>query len=354
MDRSTFIRRYPCKNLNQNTKAIIAFHQDNDGSAAARIAYNYLKDCGYAPDTIWPFMFKTPRDCMRAIAGGVSACENITRLIIVDLAIMSPEGFSILEDICSLPSMTVDYIDHHASTEKALMAFRRLHMDQVPNCYKNVTINTELAACALTWDRFYHDTAMLRVVQLIADHDIYKNEVENSAEFFKGSLKYDFGRIKSGDIWDKLESDNTFIDSIIEDGKVIVHYERSILYPQIMRSARKFILTLKSKDTKSGCHFGNCIVVNTPIGNCELFDNASDYDFMVKEHINFKGEWNYTIYSNRYDTTLITEQFGGGGHRGISGFTSSEQIFKVVDGIVNIDINGENFGSLFNEAPIKF
>ena len=349
MNRQEFRRKYTVNKLNQNTTAIIACHDDNDGAASARIAYKHLIECGYDDNCIWPLAISSLKNAARSIAGAVSACENLKKVIIVDIAIQYIDDFAILDEIASLPEVSVDYIDHHLSTVKCLNAY---DLRSSRNFHTHVDV--EHSATYLTWD-LYFMTSMPAVYKLVDDHDLYKNEYENSNAFYKGSLKYNLNKIKSPCGWDSLENDEKFLQRIIDEGKIIVWYEENIVYPHIMKNSRRFVLTLRSKTTKSGCHFGNCIVVNTSVGNCELFKiNNSEYDFAIKECINYRGEWVYTVYSNKYDATIIAEQFGGGGHSGVAGFTSPEQIFKGNEGMVNISIDSDKFGEIFMAAPVKF
>lgn len=351
MTRYDFVRKYPANKLNSDTTAIIAFHDDNDGAAAARIALKHLTECGYNDRNIWPMAINSIKNAAKNIAGAVSCCENLKKVIIVDVSMQSVDDFVILNDIASLPHVSLDYIDHHLSSERSINQYR-LHNSC--DMYLHKYISTEHSATYLAWDMYFSDKPMPKVYRLVDDHDLYKNEVEGSLEFFKGSLKLNLGKIKSPCSWDFLENDVDYIMKIVEDGKSIVWYEDCILYPHVMRNARHFMLTIRSSKTGKGCCFGKCVIVNTNVGNYELFGKETEYDFAIKEYINNKGDWVYTIYSNTYDTSIIAEYFNGGGHAGISGFTVDWQVFKIHEGQANITIDSDRFGELFMESPIKF
>ena len=349
MTRYEFVRKYPVSTLNSDTTAIIAFHDDNDGAAAARIALKHLIECGYSDRYIWPMAINSLKNAAKNIAGAVSACENLKKVIIVDVAISSVDDFAIIDDIASLPHVGVDYIDHHLSSERCLSKYKING-----TCAFHTHVNVDHSATFLAWDMYFTMRGMPAVYKLVDDHDLYKNEYQDSLEFFKGSLRLNLSKIKSPCAWDSLEGDTDFVDKIISEGKSIVWYENNILYPHIMRNARRFILAVKSAKTGKGCLFGNCVIVNTNVGNYELFGKENEYDFAIKEYINNKGEWAYTLYSNKYDTTIIGESCNGGGHAGISGFTADWQVFKIHEGQATITIDSDRFGELFLESPIKF
>lgn len=349
MTRYDFVRKYPVNKLNTDTTAIVAFHDDNDGAAAARTAIKYLVGNGYDERYIWPLAINSIRNAAKNIAGAVSACENLNKVILVDISIHSANDFGILDDIASLPQVHLDYIDHHTSSERALIQYKSNN-----DCGFHYCVNTEHSATYLAWDTYFPSIDIPRVYKLVDDHDLYKNECEGSLEFFKGSLRLNLSKIKSPCIWDTLETDDGYIDKIIEEGKSIVWYEECILYPNIMRNSRRFVLTIRSSKTGRGCCFGNCAIINSSVGNYELFGKDTEFDFAIKEYINNKGEWSYTVYSNRYDTTILAEHFNGGGHAGVSGFTTSERVFEINEGQATIVIDNERFGELFIESPIKF
>ena len=75
-----------------------------------------------------------------------------------------------------------------------------------------------------------------------------------------------------------------------------------------------------------------CYAVNLPRCNSQYFDSLEkSYDMFVPFYWN--GEyWAVSLYSTSVDTSEISKKYGGGGHKGASGFQCQKLPFKKIRG----------------------
>lgn len=181
------------------------------------------------------------------------------------------------------------------------------------------------AACILVWQYFHQDTPPPRVLLLVEDLDIWKFELPNTLEFDFGMRTTDTRPYdKNIQMWySMLKDEHGVIDDFIGIGKQIAEY-LDIIY-------------------KLGCED---LCYDTEIdGKQVLCANTRGFNSLffqpaVKDHhdacllfawIGSIGIWRCSIYQLKpdVDVSAIAKKFGGGGHKGASGFGGRTLPFKL-------------------------
>ena len=70
--------------------------------------------------------------------------------------------------------------------------------------------------------------------------------------------------------------------------------------------------------------------MNIGLAGSDWFKSIDDgsYDILMPFSYNGKHKnWSYSMYSKTVDVSVIAKKYGGGGHKGASGFTTDELIF---------------------------
>ena len=125
-------------------------------------------------------------------------------------------------------------------------------------------------------------------------------------------------------LWKKvIESDPQWIQKTIKKGEAALQYMTNLAQ-------------LVAKNTGIECQFegntcwlmGNIGKVNTIMLQyfVDKYDIVAVFSYDVKTHY-----WIISLYSNKVDVSVIASRFGGGGHKGSSGFrynNSLESLFK--------------------------
>ena len=123
--------------------------------------------------------------------------------------------------------------------------------------------------------------------------------------------------------WNKFIGSDMFVSRmhlmrIIEAGKIIKKYFENFLDPHSCGKA--FETTLLGH---------SCLALNTDRKGSQIFGNKiHDYDLVCI--FSYNGtKYSYSIYSakDNVNCSKIAENFGGGGHKGASGFSSDKIVF---------------------------
>lgn len=94
---------------------------------------------------------------------------------------------------------------------------------------------------------------------------------------------------------------------------------------------------LENKKYAKTCYFETeidglkCLAINKMLSNSQLFDSVWDetkYDAMLMFGYR-KGQWHVSLYSTKedVDVSVVAKKYGGGGHRGASGFQCAYPFF---------------------------
>lgn len=256
-----------------------------------------------------PFPFETIRDH--------------EQIYIVDYSI-APEEMERL--LAITPDVT--WIDHHKT------AIERY--DGFPYAIRGVRFDG-IAGCMLTYCYLHHmtgrgageikpfDVSMTAnapmFTKLIADWDVWKFDFgKATSEYITAFNAYDFA--PESKLWDALLADNPdfakpCVATLLKEGAVMLKYRDGW--------ARDYMKL--GFETMFEGH--RCFAVN--LGHCssEFFKSLPDGKYDVFMPFAFNGEqYTVSLYSTSVDVSVIAKKYGGGGHKGASGFQCKELPFR--------------------------
>jgi len=205
----------------------------------------------------------------------------------------------------------VTIIDHHVS---ALNDLKDLDLE-----HDNLEMKFDMSqsGAVLSW-KFFHQTAVPKLFQHIQDNDLWQFELENTQTIILAIMSYPM-KLK---LWTRWLED----DSILE----ILHKEGLILERQTNRQIQRY-----KKAARIGKIAGYMVpVVNAPssIGS-ELLHQLSDgYPFAVAyEDKSERRVWQLRSGGEKaIDVSEIARQFGGGGHKNASGFSTESYAIELL------------------------
>ena len=312
------------------------YHIDPDGWCSGywvRYLCDHLKNIdnsySYTRDDFIPFNygFKFPLD---------KISEN-EKVFIVDLSID-------VADMEKLLTITNDivWIDHHkTSIEK----YANFHTNLPGIRYDG------LAACILTYAYVIHTLehgspdndrdAILSIItanqtpyftKYIADFDVWDFKYGDDTRNFVAYINSRLDTHPCDEIWDSLNSGSFNKPVNLDDIEKILSIGQEIRNSNEVM-ANNYVSSKGMVGTFEGLKV--CIVNISPgFGNSLWFENnpmTKDLDAWIIFGItalNGKLKYSYSIYSKKYDISEIAKKYGGGGHRGASGFSTDEFIFK--------------------------
>ncbi|MCP4698775.1 MAG: phosphoesterase [Gammaproteobacteria bacterium] len=217
---------------------------------------------------------------------------------ILDFSYMRP----LLKNICRIAE-SVTIIDHHITAQHELAG-----LEQEENNL-NVTFDMEKSGAVLAWE-FFHKTPPPRLLLHVQDRDLWRFELEESNDVSAAlmSYPYDFS------CWFEFIDTPEKIKDLISEGKAINRYRDQ----QIMYYKKKAVL---------GMIAGYQVpIVNTPrtIVSDLLGELANEHPFAAGyQDEGTKRKWSLRSRgAGGVDVSQVAQQFGGGGHRNASGFTT--------------------------------
>lgn len=240
------------------------------------------------------------------------------QVYIVDYSI-EPDEMRRLLDI----TKDVTWIDHHKTAIDKYKDFeydiRGVRYDGVAACM--------LTYCYLHWmtERGKGDikpfwTGMTDIApmftKLLADWDVWKFEYGDDTRFFQVAFNaYDFTP-DSEEWFNQIIAHKEDVRNLIEQGKTMIKYRDSW--------AKNYM----KKGFETTFHEKKCFAVNIGFANSEYFKSleTDKYDILIA--FSFDGSiWSVSMYSTTTDVSEIAKLYGGGGHKGASGFQCKELPF---------------------------
>jgi oligoribonuclease NrnB/cAMP/cGMP phosphodiesterase (DHH superfamily) len=215
------------------------------------------------------------------------------------------------------------WIDHHQRTVNEVNAFIVEHGIPMEGL---VTTDGELkAACELTWEYFFSDKPMPEIVRLLGMYDSFRHKLTPEEQKV---LEFQYGARQCISNPDEAYRELTHslqylpIKSeipILESGKSIYKY---------LCTEAKQIYAARFSYFYAGEHIA-CVNRErfNPI-NFGIDYHKDEYDAFMCFHF-ANGLWNFSIYNDNghLDVSLIAKYFGGGGHKGASGFRLTTELF---------------------------
>ena len=153
--------------------------------------------------------------------------------------------------------------------------------------------------------------------KLIADWDVWKFDFGDDTRYFQTAFyAYDFEPTSKK--WlDFLDFDKDFDKDMINQGIVMTRYRDSW--------AEKYIKI--GFETKFEGY--KCFALNLGMANSEYFKSLPRGKYDILMPFSFDGDlFKVSMYSTTIDVSKIASKYGGGGHKGASGFQCVELPFK--------------------------
>lgn len=234
-------------------------------------------------------------------------------VVMVDFSLQPFEKMWDLKKVAS----NLIWIDHHKTAIDASKVDTELGtFDEACKGLRRVG----QAACRLTWE-YYSQNSIPDFVELLSLYDVWDhNTDERALPFQYGMRLQDCG--PGDEIWGKLLGDEMLLDSIIDDGDIVLRYQKK----QNVAYAKAFSYTVQ---------FGKylALVCNAGMANSQLFDSVFDleaHDLMLIYCRAPTGEWKVSLYSTKDDVDcgLLAKRYDGGGHKGAAGFQCDELPFN--------------------------
>ena len=275
-------------------------HNDIDGHASAAIIR--LK---YGSTT--PIQF-IECDYTFPLSSYVETISSGEQVFIVDYSFKSSTLGELLA-ICERAGIqNVTWIDHHQTSLKLQDEFSQLRDMQ--------GIRKEgISGAALTWMYLYKKefSEIPLILQHISDYDCYIKSMPQTDAVYHGILADDWSYDSS--FWQISFSDDEIITFLYQNGSTVLNYLR-----------KDNRLTLKKWSFETEFLGYKCLAINRKV-NSEVFgEDLSQYPLYCI--FQFNGTlWRYTIYSKQLDCTLLAAKYGGGGHKGASGFSHPDCLF---------------------------
>jgi len=229
------------------------------------------------------------------------------------------------------------WIDHHVT---AIDAYEEnINIFQIAVDGLEIQGKREIgkAGCELTWEYLYPEKEIPLVVKLLADYDVWRNNLEDW-ETDVLPLQYSLINIKAEQNWrwEKLIASVDAVYSEIKNGRLILTYQDELNADFCKQYAfETFIDNFNVPvDDQGNPPRYKAICLNTPQKGSRIFKsiwNSEKYDVMCK--FNYAGnKWEYSLYTEKdnIDVSEIAKKYGGGGHKGAAGFITEKLILKGV------------------------
>ena len=301
-------------------KNVIYYHNDLDGKCAASILYN-SKNITHTEEDVYVQYFYRGMD-----TGIVNDNDHV---YIVDCS-FTEETIHYLFDIHKKVGHNLIWIDHHYSSVKIINSGKYKEFEDM--CY---IVSDKRCGAYLTWifdtyicgtlSSLCHDTDVNihngapRYIQLVDDYDRWIGQYADITTKFKYAMDAKNHEYYST-VWVNLisDQDDKYLNKLISRGSYIKDYAEhdnksyfnSFSYESIINGHKAIVVNKKSNSYIFGEHYGEYDI------HCVFVFNGEKYS--------------YSIYSNRDDINCaeIAESYGGGGHKGAAGFSSTDLLFK--------------------------
>lgn len=148
--------------------------------------------------------------------------------------------------------------------------------------------------------------------KLIDDWDVWKFDFGDDTRYFQVVFNmYDFK--PDSDNWHDLHIDKN-VKQMIENGKLITQYRDNW--------AKTYVKQLGFETEFEG---HKCFAMNLGMCNSEYFKSLPEGKYDILISFRFNGDkWTFSLYSTTVDVSVIAKKYGGGGHKGASGFVSEK------------------------------
>lgn len=213
----------------------------------------------------------------------------------------------------------ITILDHHAT---AIDSLSNYFEDNKFNRNLECVFDTNRSGAGITWDYFYPDRSIPKLVQYVQDRDLWKFEFGNTSRYIYSYMQY---RIEFTDPLSKqfeiMDMTNEALESnspiILEKGQQLAES-----YYKFCRGFAENISVYTCPDWKKTTKIA-IITTNKYFGSdtCSYILNQFDFKaagyFFLESH----NTWNWGMRSkDPADVSKLCERYGGGGHPKAAGF----------------------------------
>lgn len=281
------------------------YHNDIDGKCAGSIVAR--KTGNYNPSDYIMYDYSTPLN--------FDVVEEGETVYFVDLS-FSVNTVDKLKELVETKKCNLIWCDHHQSSMEVMK--NNPEYQSVKGIRRN-----GISGAALTYMYLYECEyeEIPTFIKLVSDFDCWLFTMEHTLEFKYALEAKDHDALDI--VWNKLIRDNAsimkaYLNKLFDRGKIISKYVKK----EYEEYRKKYAYESRIDNYK-------CLVVNRSCNSLIFGDLIKEYPIVAIWA--FDGEkYKYSIYSDKpeIDCSKIAEKFGGGGHKGASGFTSKELILK--------------------------
>ena len=182
------------------------------------------------------------------------------------------------------------------------------------------------SSCVTTWRYFHGDTKVPKPLLLVEDRNLWLFKLEDSENFHSGLLGV--GLTDEYLKWDLISQANYFLNDVINKGKIVNEYKKSII-DDFIKSNR--ISTIDYGNGNKALLF-NCINFISETSN-KLLNENPEIDFTISYQI-YKDGVRFDLRSrigSDIDVSELVKKFGGGGNKNSAGFIVKDVMLSIND-----------------------
>ena len=260
--------------------------------------------------------------------------EPIPDLSQYDKVIMVDVSFPALE-MLKISSKLI-WIDHHISAIKDVDGIFKEHNYNIKPL--NGLRDTKFAACELTWQYFFPNKPMPEIVRLLGRYDCFGHKGTDEEQKV---LEFQYGARQAISNYEEAYTELLYsLQNYPIKSEIVIHENGKAIYQYLCTEAKQvystgFVIKFIDEITDNK---GRDIIRRKFI--CINKERFNTINFGIDYHVDgydgqacfhyANGVWNFSLYSQTVDCSVIVKQYGGGGHKGAAGFIIKDinQIIK--------------------------
>lgn len=271
------------------------YHTDMDGHCAGAIVYRAMKN---QEDDGMGFEFITINYNHDFPFDKIRPNEEV---VIVDFSLQKAGDFERILEI----TRRIVWIDHHKT---AIEKHSRLD-DRIKGIRRD-----GVSGCELTWEYYFSEKPIPRVVELLGDYDIWAFKYGEDTNKLQAGIRL-WNTKPESEEWNNWLRSVYFPQREINAGEIALKYRDN----QNVGLIKAWSFFIDFEGFRAAC-------CNQGSTSSQLFDSVKDeYDIMMP--FVFDGKrWTVSLYTKKpeIDVSVIAKKYGGGGHRQAAGFQCDE------------------------------
>lgn len=291
MDKLTAFRT---KYLNQTPTLVVYHEKCPDGTLAAAIILKWCKEKGAPLPT---FVGGNNRNKV------VPECNKDDVVFIVDFSYPRDTLIEFRSKVKSIVAM-----DHHISAQKDLEGLDYTFYDN------------DKSGAGIVWDLLFSPDTRPKVVDHVEDRDIWKFVVPNTKQFSAGLHSLGIETPVDTRLYSLLNNDQELYNKVLDTGKILLH-QFGLMEKNIVKKAKRCLFCVDGKNYDIMLVNCSSHELISEVGSRLYTENNIDFALMYHRNL-YKNKDSCSARSavGKTDVSEIAKLFGGGGHRGASGF----------------------------------